>query len=633
MKRYPGVSPFSAEQSNIFYGRDNDIDKLKKLILLRKQILLYSKSGIGKTSLLNAGILPSIEDKFCVLKIRFFAYNKTEEHYPINSVFESINSKFSNIKDPNKTILDKIVENIELEKTLWFQLKKRHLLKPAKFILIFDQFEELFSYPAEQIEVFKNQLHELLYIDVPDTIMQLIARDPEIEDYPEIDDLYEKLEVKTVFSIRSDRLSLLNKLTDKIPDIQKTFYELNPLDIEQAKHAIINPAANNNSAQFELDSFKYSSDAIDSIISALSNKGFQSIESTQLQIVCQRIEAIAKQKQSEKSNNGQIEITQNDLPKFKNIFLTFYEESVNETNEPEIARKFIEDQLIRNNQRISLDSIICKDFVKPETLQILVNTHLLRAERNSTNGFSYELSHDSLIDPIQDSAKIRREKEEEQKAKDEQIEKLRLSYEKAKNEDLERIKEKKRQQTILTIVGVAAIISIALSVFAVIKMNQAQELTKRLYTKEAVAHFESERFLLSRQKYIYLRDTLNVNTTSINQRIDSCIIMEKNRLEFYYNIYLADSLIKTNRLINIINADSLLNATLKLNYYPGRKLIQSKISSFNDLKKNVITSELEKARMYMTPEVHLFQEGREILENINKLNPENQEPLIFSNKN
>jgi hypothetical protein len=35
----------------------------------------------------------------------------------------------------------------------------------------------------------------------------------------------------------------------------------------------------------------------------------------------------------------------------------------------------------------------------------------------------------------------------------------------------------------------------------------------------------------------------------------------------------------------------------------------------------------------MTPEVHLFQEGREILENINKLNPENQEPLIFSNKN
>ena len=94
-RRYPGVSPFTSDQKNIFFGRDNDIKKLQKLLSLRKQVLLYSKSGIGKTSLLNAGVLPKFEKKFTIIKIRFFAYNDEKSESPIAKTVNAI--KASNI--------------------------------------------------------------------------------------------------------------------------------------------------------------------------------------------------------------------------------------------------------------------------------------------------------------------------------------------------------------------------------------------------------------------------------------------------------------------------------------------------------------------------------------------------------
>ncbi|MBN2894151.1 MAG: hypothetical protein JXL97_19930 [Bacteroidales bacterium] len=459
MKRYPGVSPFTAEQQNIFFGRDNDIDKLAKLISLRKQVLLYSKSGIGKTSLLNAGVLPQLQDKFLIIKVRFFAYNKENTQTPTQRIVDALKNSFSNFEQHPETILTEIIKNTKIEKTLWYHFKNVELNEKQKFLIVFDQFEELFSYPNEQIEEFKNQFYELTNIDIPDYIMQLIANNSNIEEHKQIDNLYEPLTVKSVFAIRSDRLSLLNGLTDKIQDIQKVFYELNPLDLEQAKQAIINPAKDNNSENFDTSSFNFSNEATNKILNSLTDNEKQSIETTQLQIVCQRIENIAKDKQSRTLKNEAITIEINDLPDFKDIFLNFYEETIEQTEQPTEVRKFIEDQLIRSNQRISLDAIICKDYVNNETLQKLVNTHLLRAERNSTGGFSYELSHDTLIEPIQSVANIRRQKEEQQETENKRLIELNIIKE-----------QQKRQRKITYTISIATIISISFAVFGFVNM-------------------------------------------------------------------------------------------------------------------------------------------------------------------
>jgi len=72
-RRYPGATPFRGDQAKIFYGRDRDIEKMLTLIQVEKKVLLYSKSGLGKTSLLEAGIIPKLPAKFTPISIRFYA--------------------------------------------------------------------------------------------------------------------------------------------------------------------------------------------------------------------------------------------------------------------------------------------------------------------------------------------------------------------------------------------------------------------------------------------------------------------------------------------------------------------------------------------------------------------------------
>ena len=62
--RYPGVKPFETEEQHMFFGRLADIQSLYELLGVEKTVLLYSKSGLGKSSLINAGLIPKLlEDK------------------------------------------------------------------------------------------------------------------------------------------------------------------------------------------------------------------------------------------------------------------------------------------------------------------------------------------------------------------------------------------------------------------------------------------------------------------------------------------------------------------------------------------------------------------------------------------
>jgi len=575
--RYPGVSPFTSKQQNIFYGRDKDIKKLQKLISLRNQVLVYAKSGIGKTSILNAGVLPLLEKKYSIFKIRFTAYDNKNSISPVENIINLLKTKFQ--PEDKTTFLDQIEQNSDYNKTLWHYFKQYNLLQNDNedFILVFDQFEELFSYPEQEIQEFKNQMHDLINDNLPNSVKQFIAEHPEIEDQTEV--LYDDLNIKTVFAIRSDRLSLINKLTDKLPDIQKNFYELNSLDNEQAKLAIVNPA--NDKADFETKAFEFEKTALDTIINALSDNGKQNIETTQLQIICERIENIAQEKYKNSLNNEIVQITNVDLPRFDDIFLDFYDKSINKVakqlSEKNNVQKFVEDQLIRNHQRISLDEIICIDYVSKEILKELVNSHLLRAERNSTGGFSYELSHDTLIEPILISRKKRIEKEEEQKAEQERIEELRIAQETAEQERIERKKEQKRQRTIIAIVTVAAIVSIVFGAFGFWQMQKAkanlsnaikfQVLGKK---KDAISFKNQEIYNSAIGKYEELLSIYreypkyNFDTLAVYKDINECELLSVESETFHLFMTKADSLIEKKDLESIkksynyyIKADSL----------------------------------------------------------------------------
>src|SRR5215510_8460632 len=64
-KRYPGARPFSdsPEDQQLFFGRDADIARLFERVLGARLLVLFGKSGLGKTSLLMAGVFPRLREK------------------------------------------------------------------------------------------------------------------------------------------------------------------------------------------------------------------------------------------------------------------------------------------------------------------------------------------------------------------------------------------------------------------------------------------------------------------------------------------------------------------------------------------------------------------------------------------
>ena len=57
---FPGLRPFSEEESDLFFGRESEIDEVILKLLTNRYITITGASGTGKSSLVTAGIIPKI---------------------------------------------------------------------------------------------------------------------------------------------------------------------------------------------------------------------------------------------------------------------------------------------------------------------------------------------------------------------------------------------------------------------------------------------------------------------------------------------------------------------------------------------------------------------------------------------
>ena len=398
LNRYPGSMPFTLEHEGLFFGRDKDIHNLTTLINVEKISVLYGKSGLGKSSLLNAGVLPGLQKKnnTLIIPVRFSNYNEDGLQYPLDILEEKI-SQFSN----QACFLEKIeAENI----TLWQHVKCMHTDEenPQNLLLVFDQFEELFTYPRGIAEV-ADSLSELLYNQMPKSFQRMLRmvsrRNPDLLTDEQWDFLDRPLNLKMVFSIRSDKMSLMDELSTHIPNILRNCYELKPLTRQQAEMAIVEPAK--KAGAFNSPAFEYEPKALDAILNFLTQNDQRPIESFQLQILCQYIE------ENIVINDKKTFVKMKKIGDLAEIYRNYYGFSIKKTGseeEQKLARIFIEEGLIfeEEQRRISLyEGQIERDYdISDNLLRKLVDTHLIRAEPHSSGGYTYELSHDTLVAPI-----------------------------------------------------------------------------------------------------------------------------------------------------------------------------------------------------------------------------------------
>lgn len=420
-RRYPGLEPFSSDQKDLFFGRQADVTKLLEMVSTRQQVLLYAKSGLGKSSLINAGLIPRLGEnpEARIIPVRIGTWVSEQSPSPLTSVHAAL-------EEVTSTILDRIIPQ---EGSLWSHFKSHFLAHPeAEYYLIFDQFEELFTHPEENIFTFKKQLADLLYRTVPQyfrSVLEIRQREnPFVLSAEEMIQLFHPLNIKVIYAIREDRYSELNRLSDYLPDLLHFRYHLGPLTRAQAVEAIVKPAQ--MEGNFITPPFEFSREALQRITDYLTSDDQQNVETTQLQILCSHIE-----------NLGKPLVSLRDIPPFDNIFLRFYEESIDclPPDDRLAARKFIEDEMILNGHRIAHHRLVCLEYISAAALDILLRErHLFRTERSSTGGVSYELSHDTLVAPILKAKRWRNNCEAEQAA----------TEQKRHEAEIERRREEKR---------------------------------------------------------------------------------------------------------------------------------------------------------------------------------------------
>src|SRR5574337_75668 len=71
--RYPGAHPFGDDSLSrvLFKGRDVEANALTNMILTNRLVVLFARSGLGKSSLLNAGVMERLRSEgFAPLMIR-----------------------------------------------------------------------------------------------------------------------------------------------------------------------------------------------------------------------------------------------------------------------------------------------------------------------------------------------------------------------------------------------------------------------------------------------------------------------------------------------------------------------------------------------------------------------------------
>ncbi|HEX9942267.1 MAG TPA: ATP-binding protein [Thermoanaerobaculia bacterium] len=60
---FPGVQPYAASDAPNFHGRRREVRDLAALIVANQVVVLYGPGGIGKTSLVNAGVVPRLRER------------------------------------------------------------------------------------------------------------------------------------------------------------------------------------------------------------------------------------------------------------------------------------------------------------------------------------------------------------------------------------------------------------------------------------------------------------------------------------------------------------------------------------------------------------------------------------------
>ena len=401
--RYPGARPFldTATDRWLFHGRDREIDDLFYQVLSADLLVLFGKSGLGKSSLLQAGVFPRLRERDLLpLPVRL---NRVE--LPPLELFTTA------IEDACRTAgIDYTPGEAG---SLWEFFKTAVFWRGETVqtpVLVLDQFEEIFTLQSpDNRRWLARELGELVGVGLPQGLRTRLQAGEELP-YSE-----KPPAVKVILSLREEYLGALQELAAEIPPILEKRFRLTAMNREQARLAVEEPARlTREGLVVATRPFRYEADAVAEMLAVLGGKTGE-IEPFQLQVLCREIEQRVAQAQAKGQNDVVVgrEFV-GGRARMEAILKGLYEDAVRQfpsRKKRKRVRELCERGLLISGSRCMLpEKKIGDDYmVGTDDLQALVENRLLRKEERSGLPY-YELSHDSLIKPILKSRQDRRER-------------------------------------------------------------------------------------------------------------------------------------------------------------------------------------------------------------------------------
>ena len=401
---WPGLGSFDEESERFFNGRQNESAELRRLVLSAPLTVLFGASGLGKTSLVQAGLFPLLRKEHCLpVYVRLDLGDRSaplieQVKFTLHTQFEARRVDAPAMRDGES--LWSYLHRDGLE--LWSE--QNQLLTP---VFVFDQFEEVFTLGAENpaaVARLRIDLADLIENRLPATLADRVTIDGVSGEALSLD----SQRYRVVLSFREDFLPAVEGWKGELPSVQRNRLRLLPMSAKRAFEAVHTTAPNLVDEEIAKKIVNFvaaaQEDGTGKTTETLGEAAEFAVEPALLSLVCS---GLNERRKAQGKTVFDVELL---AGSGQSIIADYYAKSVGDL--PERTQRFIENELITERgfrKPCDLDDARSVHGVTDQEMRVLVDRRVLRIEPQRGTE-RVELTHDLLTRVVREHRDRQRER-------------------------------------------------------------------------------------------------------------------------------------------------------------------------------------------------------------------------------
>jgi len=408
-----GLQSFTEETQRYFFGRTAELQEIFERVLHKPLTILFGQSGLGKTSLIEAGLIPNLREAGLLpvsIRVRYDEDAPLVGRQMIAALSDALTS--TGREDLSAICLG--------ASSLWLLLhdpdcgligeNSSAVVRP---VFIFDQFEEIFTLGEGRRRIAENFLETIAAIvenRMPPDVRAQIETDDRLAERED----YQAHPAKVLLSLREDFLHLLERWRWQLPTLMDNRMELRPLSGVQAVQAVTEPGSLRSGKQPIV-----SPEVARAIVRFVA--GVQpGVPLDELDAIPPLLSLMCAELNAQRLAVGEETIAAEQLEgRSEHILEKFYSNVF--SNHPPAVREFVENRLLSDagyRQAVTLDTAeaelvragVSREAGMRAIIDLVERRLLLVEERGAVR--RVELTHDVLTPVAVASRTARREREE-----------------------------------------------------------------------------------------------------------------------------------------------------------------------------------------------------------------------------